>query len=59
MLYLYIIRANQAVSVRLCDKGSNDRFVVGTYHMPCVFYRPSLMMIHCALYVQHLQVNYI
>ena len=30
-------------------------FVVGTYHMPCMFKLPSVMMIHCALAAQHIQ----
>ena len=29
-------------------------FVVGTYHMPCMFKVPSVMMIHCALSAQHI-----
>ena len=30
-------------------------FQLGTYHMPCAFYLPPVMMIHCALSVQHTQ----
>lgn len=30
----------------------NKEFVVSTYHMPCMFYVPNVMMIHCALYAQ-------
>lgn len=33
----------------------SQSFVVGTYHMPCAFYLPALMMIHSALSTQHIQ----
>lgn len=49
-------KQNQMVCVRLAPKekaGSN--FVVGTYHMPCMFRLPQVMSIHCALSAQHLQ----
>ena len=29
--------------------------MVGTYHMPCAFRYPQVMMIHCALSAQHIQ----
>ena len=49
-------RYNQMVSVRLQPKAAGGRpFVVGTYHMPCMFKLPSVMMIHCALSAQHIQ----
>ena len=33
----------------------SSSFVVGTYHMPCMFDYPAVMMIHCALSAQHIQ----
>lgn len=33
---------------------SVSSFVVGTYHMPCTFRIPQVMMIHCALSAQHI-----
>jgi len=48
-------KANQMVTVRLREKTNEKVFVVGTYHMPCMFKLPSLMMIHCALSAQHIQ----
>lgn len=48
-------KKNDIVTVELKKKSSDKSFFVGTYHMPCVFKVPPLMMIHCALYVQHLQ----
>jgi len=52
-------RFNQMVSVRLQPKdkdvgASKNAFVVGTYHMPCIFRTPQVMMIHCALSAQHI-----
>jgi mRNA deadenylase 3'-5' endonuclease subunit Ccr4 len=47
-------RHNEMISVRLRPKRGGRPFVLGTYHMPCVFYIPSVMMIHCALSAQHL-----
>jgi mRNA deadenylase 3'-5' endonuclease subunit Ccr4 len=49
-------RMNQMISMKLAPKGGNekDAFVVGTYHMPCMFQLPSVMMIHCALSAQHI-----
>jgi len=49
-------RSNQMVSVRLQPKAAGGRpFVVGTYHMPCMFWLPSVMMVHCVLSAQHIQ----
>jgi endonuclease/exonuclease/phosphatase family metal-dependent hydrolase len=54
-------RLNQMVIMRLSPIGatpeSNKSFVVGTYHMPCMFDYPQVMVIHCALSAQHIQ-NY-
>lgn len=49
-------RANQMVSLRLKFKENGSKpFVVGTYHMPCMFDLPSVMVAHCALSGQHIQ----
>lgn len=48
-------KSNQLVSMRLRDKNTEKVFCVGTYHMPCAFRHPALMMIHCALSAQHVQ----
>jgi 2',5'-phosphodiesterase len=61
-------RTNQMVSVRVRQRQfdsseggrksnsdgaySSESFVVSTYHMPCMFWEPSLMMIHSALSAQ-------
>lgn len=34
---------------------TNQSFYVSTYHMPCVYYNPSVMAIHSCLATQHLQ----
>ena len=49
-------RFNQMISVRLQPKGAaaGSEFCVGTYHMPCIFRIPQVMMIHCALSAQHI-----
>ena len=61
-------RFNQMVMVRLRPKAlprglsqqlgeaeqasTSASFVVGTYHMPCIFRIPQIMMIHCSLSAQ-------
>lgn len=64
---LSLSRMNQMVSVRVSPRIPTDvakqegkeeedsSFVVSTYHMPCVFAVPQVMMIHCALAAQHVQ----
>ena len=59
-------RANQMICVKLKPKegtssgdvmetnSGGESFVVGTYHMPCMFRTPQVMMIHCALSAQHI-----
>lgn len=49
-------RENDMVCVRLEDRATGGRLCVATYHMPCVFWSPPVMMIHTALAVQHAQV---
>jgi 2',5'-phosphodiesterase len=48
-------RHNQMISLRLKSRQTDKSFVVGTYHMPCMFKIPSVMMVHCALSAQHLE----
>lgn len=63
-------RYNQMICMRLTPKwnenfqseepndtspAKKESFVVGTYHMPCAFETPAMMMIHCALSAQHIQ----
>jgi mRNA deadenylase 3'-5' endonuclease subunit Ccr4 len=53
-----LTRFNQMVSVRLQHKVEGATpFVVGTYHMPCIFKIPQVMMIHCALSAKYIH-NY-
>jgi len=49
-----LYRSNQLISARLQDKETSKSFVVGTYHMPCMFDYPSVMVIHTALSAQHI-----
>lgn len=51
-------RHNQMVSLRLRSKDPKDRlktFCVGTYHMPCMYRLPAVMLIHSAMSAQHIQ----
>ena len=52
-------RFNQVVSVRLqpkefTSKGDNT-FCVSTYHMPCAFRTPGVMLVHTVLLLKHIQ----
>jgi len=47
-------RKNAMLSLRLAINGTNRTFVVATYHMPCAFRTPPVMLIHCALALNHL-----
>jgi 2',5'-phosphodiesterase len=55
-------RKNQMICVRLQSQISSESqsgsglnsFCIGTYHMPCAFRKPPMMMIHCALSAHHL-----
>jgi 2',5'-phosphodiesterase len=49
-----LYRTNQMICARLLDKETGKVFVVGTYHMPCMFKFPSVMVTHCALSAQHI-----
>lgn len=49
-------RFNQMVFVRLREKAApRNVFCVATYHMPCMFWLPSMMVLHTALACQHVQ----
>lgn len=50
-----LYRSNQMICTRLKEKHTQKTFVVGNYHMPCMFKLPSVMVTHCALSAQHLQ----
>lgn len=49
-------RNNRMISARFSPVSDlNKKFVVGTYHMPCMFRLPAVMLIHCALSAQHIR----
>lgn len=54
-------RFNQVVSVRLQPKWVNScgqrqkSFCVSTYHMPCAFRTPGVMLVHSVLLLKHVQ----
>eukprot|EP00599_Poterioochromonas_sp_BG-1_P015039 CAMPEP_0173161836 /NCGR_PEP_ID=MMETSP1105-20130129/18862_1 /TAXON_ID=2985 /ORGANISM="Ochromonas sp., Strain BG-1" /LENGTH=358 /DNA_ID=CAMNT_0014081377 /DNA_START=45 /DNA_END=1121 /DNA_ORIENTATION=+ len=50
-----LYRKNQMICARLEHKEQEEEFVVGTYHMPCMFELTPVMMAHCALSSQHIQ----
>lgn len=50
-----LYRTNQMICARLKCKSTQKSFVVGTYHMPCMFKYPSVMNVHCALSSQHIR----
>jgi mRNA deadenylase 3'-5' endonuclease subunit Ccr4 len=43
------------ITARLLHKVLQKTFCIGTYHMPCAFWMPEVMIIHTALATQHLQ----
>lgn len=48
-------RNNRMITARLSPLSDlNKKFVVGTYHMPCMFRLPGVMLIHSALSAQHI-----
>lgn len=49
-----LYRHNQMVCARLQDKESGKSFVVGTYHMPCMFDKPAVMVTHTSLSAKHI-----
>ena len=48
-------RQNQMICTELQCKDTKKSFVVGTYHMPCAFRNPDMMVVHSALSAQHVQ----
>lgn len=48
-------RNNRFIFARLKSRTNGARVCVGTYHMPCVFWSPPVMMIHSALVVRSFQ----
>lgn len=52
-------RINSMITIGLVDKENNtlsqSPFYIGTYHMPCLFRHPSVMVIHSSLIAQHIQ----
>eukprot|EP01041_Mallomonas_annulata_P005175 gene5175-10349_t len=48
-------RMNQMISLKLRSKQTQKSFHIGTYHLPCMFFLPQVMMIHSALSAQHIQ----
>ena len=49
-------RANQLLYARLRDNAVDTTFCVATYHMPCQFRVPEVMVSHAALALRHLQL---
>jgi 2',5'-phosphodiesterase len=48
-------RSNRMITARLSPLDDNKKkFVIGTYHMPCMFRIPGAMLIHSALSAQHI-----
>lgn len=50
-------KQNTMISVRLVHLGKQQAkpFCIGTYHMPCAYQYPEIMLIHASLAAQHLQ----
>jgi 2',5'-phosphodiesterase len=48
-------RYNVLVSIVLQDKKSQQQFVIGNYHMPCVYYDEKVMILHSDLCLSHVQ----
>lgn len=48
-------RYNILVTITLKDKKSGQAFCIGTYHMPCAFYKPPAMTIHSEMAARHVQ----
>lgn len=47
----------QAVLVKLVSQSTGARLCVATYHMPCQFRNPRVMVLHSALYAAWAQVK--
>lgn len=48
-------RFNVALWMKLKDLETSTEFCVGNYHMPCVFWAPSVMLFHTALLFNFMQ----
>lgn len=48
-------RSNVLVTTVVRDKESHQTVAIGNYHMPCCFYAPKVMMLHCDLCLGHVQ----
>lgn len=48
-------RYNRFIFARLRSKTNGARLCVATYHMPCIFWSPPVMLIHSALVVRTFQ----
>jgi len=48
-------RFNILLTVTLEEKESGKTFTLGNYHMPCAFYAPKVMTIHCEMAAKHVQ----
>mgnify|MGYP000393457998 CR=1 FL=1 len=48
-------RWNILCGVKLRHRASDEQFWVTTYHMPCAFRNPDMMLVHASLALQHTQ----
>lgn len=48
-------RLNRFVFARLRSRTNGAKICVGTYHMPCIYWSPPVMLIHSALLVRSFQ----
>lgn len=46
-------RNNTMVSIKVRPRKGGPNLAVSTYHMPCAFYAPKVMVVHAALAAQH------
>lgn len=48
-------RNNRFIFARLRSRTNGSKICVGTYHMPCIYWSPSVMLIHSGLVVRSFQ----
>lgn len=48
-------RLNRFIFVRLRSRTNGAKFCISTYHMPCIYWSPSVMLIHAGLVVRNFQ----
>jgi 2',5'-phosphodiesterase len=48
-------RQNVAVAVQLYNKSAKRSFIASTYHMPCAFRDPDVMLVHSAVVLEYVQ----